>query len=223
VERADDSKVEEGGGHAPSSATESSRFEVGTAFSGGPAQIPACWITALGACLGFWRRSARSGRAPSQEQAVTTGSRYGSSVPVEMVALAAAPERLELVPNHLITEARCRVGVARHGIVVELPSYHASQPPPLLRYRQMDTSLELKFGLRQLCPHPLRDRDPLQPEPSLLPLPADVREAEEVERLEHSDTRSWSFPSGMPPERDESRLAGVCRSSLNFANRSRRR
>jgi hypothetical protein len=27
-----------------------------------PAQIPACGITALGSCLGFWRRSARRGR-----------------------------------------------------------------------------------------------------------------------------------------------------------------
>ena len=27
-----------------------------------PAQIPACGITALGSCLGFWRRSARWGR-----------------------------------------------------------------------------------------------------------------------------------------------------------------
>jgi len=46
-----------------------------------PAQIPACDANALGSCLGFWRRSARSGRDASRGQVATIVSRSGSSVP----------------------------------------------------------------------------------------------------------------------------------------------
>jgi len=42
---------------------------------------------------------------------------------------------------------------------------------------------ELVVNRFQLGPHPFRDRDPLQPEPPVPRLRADVREAQEVERL----------------------------------------
>jgi len=46
-----------------------------------PVQIPSCGTTAMGSCLGFWRRSACSGRDAAHEQAGATGSRCGSFVP----------------------------------------------------------------------------------------------------------------------------------------------
>ena len=56
--------------------------------------------------------------------------------------------------------------------------HHAFEPPPLFRDGQMPTAPELILDLLQLRPQPLRDGDTSQPETSLLPLRADVREAE---------------------------------------------
>ena len=44
-----------------------------------PAQIPACGITALGSCLGFWRRTACRGTDASGGRVVAIESRCGSS------------------------------------------------------------------------------------------------------------------------------------------------
>ena len=49
-------------------------------------------------------------------------------------------------------------------------------------------------------PHPFRDRDALEPEPSGLRLPTQVGEAEEVERLGLPDAPDRSRPGGMAPE-----------------------
>jgi hypothetical protein len=45
-----------------------------------PAQIPACGITALGSCLGFWRRTVCRGTDASGGRVVAIESRCGSSV-----------------------------------------------------------------------------------------------------------------------------------------------
>jgi SAM-dependent methyltransferase len=46
-----------------------------------PAQIPACGITALGSCLGYGRRGARSGRDASRGRVEATVARGGASAP----------------------------------------------------------------------------------------------------------------------------------------------
>jgi len=46
-----------------------------------PAQIPACGTTALGSCLGFWRRSERGARDALRVFSVAIGQRGASSVP----------------------------------------------------------------------------------------------------------------------------------------------
>jgi hypothetical protein len=68
---------------------------------------------------------------------------------------------------------------------------------------------ELLFDLPQLGPHPLRDRDPAQPEPPVPGLPADMREAEEIERLWLAEPACLPPPGGVPPELDQARLARV--------------
>jgi len=73
----------------------------------------------------------------------------------------------------------------------------------------MHASPKLVLDLGQLRPHPLRDGLALQPEPSVLGLPAGVREAEEVERLAFPDATGCSCPGSIAPELDESRLVGV--------------
>ena len=65
------------------------------------------------------------------------------------------------------------------------------------------------FDLAQLRPHPLRDRDAPEHEPSAPGLPADVREAEEVERLRLPEAPRLPVLGGEPPELDQPRLLGM--------------
>src|SRR5664279_4519019 len=64
-------------------------------------------------------------------------------------------------------------------------------------------SHQLRFDLAELGPQPLRDREAAQPEVSGPGLPADMREAEEVERLGPTQTPRWPPPGGVPPELDQ--------------------
>src|SRR5712691_84883 len=63
--------------------------------------------------------------------------------------------------------------------------------------------------LAQLGRHPLRDRLAPQREPSRSRLPADVREAEERERLGPAEAPPPAVLGGEPPELDQARLLGV--------------
>jgi hypothetical protein len=68
---------------------------------------------------------------------------------------------------------------------------------------------ELDFYLQQLRPHPFRDRDPLNPEPSAPRHRADVRETQEIERLRLAGPACLPVPGSVPPELDQPRLARV--------------
>src|SRR5438552_17864991 len=72
----------------------------------------------------------------------------------------------------------------------------------------MPVPQELVFDLPQLGPHPLGDRDTAQPEPPVPGLPADMREAEEINRLRLAEPARLP-PGGVPPELDQARLARV--------------
>ncbi len=96
--------------------------------------------------------------------------------------------------------------------------HHAFEPPPLFRDGQMPTAPELILDLLQLRPQPLRDGDTSQPETSLLPLRADVREAEEVECLGLAEAPSRAILGGVTPELDQP--GRLSRSSWNLRWRS---
>jgi hypothetical protein len=68
---------------------------------------------------------------------------------------------------------------------------------------------ELVLDLNQLRPQTLLDRDAPDPEPSGRGLRADVREAQEVERLRFTQTPPSTVPSSEPPELDQPRLVRV--------------
>jgi hypothetical protein len=87
--------------------------------------------------------------------------------------------------------------------------HHASQPFALFRDGLVPTLPELVFDLPQLRPHSLRDRDPPQPEPSMLGLPTEMSEPKEIERLRLPETTSRSAPGGMPSELDQPGLVRV--------------
>ena len=175
-----------------------------------PAQIPACGTTALGSCLGSWRRKRTSGKG-----CIT---RAGGSHRVARRFIRSQLRRVRWLRRRSalyqcrvtwVRKAADRVGVAGHGVVGEVPSHHACQPPPLLRDGLMPASLELVVDLSQLRPHPLRDRDTPQPEAPVPGLPADVREAQKVERLRLAQTPRCRSLGGAPPELDQPRLVRV--------------
>ena len=104
-------------------------------------------------------------------------SKKDHAFPVQVMALTAAPERLEPAASHLSPEGLDCPAVARHCVIGKMPSQHAGQPLALLGNGQMPVTLELVVDLGKLGPHPFGDRDAPEPEPSAPALPADVREA----------------------------------------------
>src|SRR2546421_1107281 len=100
------------------------------------------------------------------------------------------------MPGRLVAESLHRVDVAGHGVISLVPTHHSRQPPPLLRNGLMPTTHELVLDLAQLRPHPLRDGDTPQPEPPVPRLPADMRKAQEVERLRLTLAPRRPIPGG---------------------------
>ena len=70
----------------------------------------------------------------------------------------------------------------------------------------MPVALQSVLDLMQLGPHPLRHRDPLKFELPGRRLPADVREAEKVERLRLPESLRCTMLSGGSPKLDQARL-----------------
>src|ERR1019366_3840553 len=91
--------------------------------------------------------------------------------------LATAPQRVEPVPGHLVTESRYPLAAAGHGAVRPVSAQHAGQPAALHRDGLMPASPGLGFHLGKPGPHPFRDRDPPHPEPPAPRPRADMREA----------------------------------------------
>lgn len=73
----------------------------------------------------------------------------------------------------------------------------------------MPAPLELVFDLGKFGPQPFLDRGPPEPEEPAPALPADVREAQEVERLGLAESTLCPVRGGEPPEPDEACLVGV--------------
>src|SRR5918993_4181970 len=90
-----------------------------------------------------------------------------------------------------------------------MPTQHACQPLALFGDRQMPAALQLVVDLVKLGPHPFLDRDAPQPELSAPALPADVREAQEIERFGLAEPTLRPVLAGEPPELDEACLVGV--------------
>jgi hypothetical protein len=86
----------------------------------------------------------------------------------------------------------------------------AGEPASLLGDGQMPPSSELGLHLAQLGARPLGVGDALQLEPPRFPgLRANVREAEEGERLRLAKTPRLPVPGGEPSELDQPRLLGI--------------
>jgi len=109
------------------------------------------------------------------------------------------------VPDDLGAEGVQRLLVARHAVIVGVPAQDAGKPASLLGDGLVATSQQLALKGVQLHPRPFRVGDAFEHEPPLPGLPADVREAEELEpaprgamRKEMTDINISSVPAGMP-------------------------
>jgi hypothetical protein len=90
-----------------------------------------------------------------------------------------------------------------------MTAHHAAQPFSLFRDGPVAALREQFVHLAQLGRHLLRDRLAPQREPSRSRLPADVRKADERERLRLSEAPPPAVPGGEPPELDQAGLLGV--------------
>src|SRR5262249_52110683 len=132
----------------------------------------------------------------------------GHALPVQAAALATTPERAVPVPGRLEPEAVDRLAVAGHGVVGEVPAHHACEPLPLFGDGQMPASHQLGLDLAQLCLQPLRLGDAFELKAPVAGLPADVREAQERERLRLAEAPLLSSLGGEPSELEQARLLG---------------
>jgi hypothetical protein len=130
-------------------------------------------------------------------------------LPGQPPGLAAPPERAVPEPADLKTEREQRPPVHGHPVVPEMPVNDRAQPSPHLRDRSVHASPELGFHLAQLRLQPRPDRLPHHREPSIPLLPADVGEAEEVERLRLPLAGALPIFGRKGPEFQQSRLLRV--------------
>src|SRR5262245_19357599 len=147
----------------------------------------------------------RSGRADLPHPAPTSGNDAKAAERVEMtdarrrqsaidvplhprtsqtMALTAPPKRAQPESSDLVPKGAQRVGVHRHAVVTDVPANDAAQPRALFADGPVHASPQLRFHVVQLRVQPFAHRVPKHREASVASLlPADVREAKNVERL----------------------------------------
>ncbi len=128
------------------------------------------------------------------------------SVPVEAMALAALAQLGSPQPSQPVPKDAQAVEVPRHRVIVELARHDRPEPLTGLRYRIMPTLPELLLNLLQLPPQALGDRLPLHGKLPPPVLPADMREAQKVERLRLAFSSSFPVEIGKRPELDPARF-----------------
>ena len=94
-------------------------------------------------------------------------------------------------------------------MVVEVSLNDRAKPCAGLRYRIMHPSAHLLLDLQQLGTHSLADRFALQRKASIPVLPADMREAQKVERLRFPFSSPFPVLFGKPPELNPARFVRV--------------
>jgi len=99
--------------------------------------------------------------------------------------------------------------VRGHAVVADVPTHDLTQPCTHCWDRIVQPSPKLGLHLAQLRLHPLPDRLPHHREPPTPLLPADVREAEEFERLRLPLVGALPVLGREGPEFHQPRLLGV--------------
>jgi len=116
------------------------------------------------------------------------------SFPLDATMLASPAQSAMPEVAHGVTKMGQSMPVARHSEVSDMPAHNGLQPLSDFRNRVMHAPPQADLHLLQLGLHALANRLPKHHEPSLLCLPADVREAEEVEGLGLTQTSNcWYY------------------------------
>ena len=108
-----------------------------------------------------------------------------------------------------MAEAAHAADVSRDRVVVEVALHDRLEPFAGLTHRIVHAVTNLLFDLSQFSPHALADRQASHRESPQSVFPADVREAQEVERLRLSFSSSFPVLFGKPAELDPARLIRV--------------
>ena len=141
-------------------------------------------------------------RKPSVSQGEDT-------LPGDRAFLAAAAECLPPMPNRSFPEYAETVEVSRYRIVVEVALHDRLEPLAGLAHGIVHTLTELLLNLPQLRPHAFADRLAPHREPPYPILPADVREAEKIERVGFPFSSAFPVLFRKSAELDPARLIGV--------------
>ena len=145
-------------------------------------------------------------RARLRKPSVSQGE---NTRPGDRVFLAAAAKCLPPMPNHSFPEYAETVKVPRHRIVVEVALHDRFEPLTGLAHRIVHTLTELLLNLPQLRPHAFADRLAPHREPPYPILPADVREAEKIERVGLPFSSTFPVLFSKSAELDPTRLIWV--------------
>src|SRR2546428_10281281 len=112
-----------------------------------------------------------------------TARRAGAPAPGDVPCMTAPRQRAVPEPADLEPEHGDRRAVHGHSVVASVPTHNLTQPCAHHWDRIVQPPPQLGLHLTELRLPPLPDRLPHHREPPTPLLPADVREAEEVERL----------------------------------------
>ncbi len=131
------------------------------------------------------------------------------SLPQNATMLASSAQRSMPEVAHGETKVGQGMPVARHSEVSDMPAHNGLQPLANFRNRVMHAPPQLDFHLLQLGLHSFANCLPKHQKPSLLRLPTDMLEAEEVEGLRPAQTEPLSVGRRMASELDKPRLLRV--------------
>jgi len=129
--------------------------------------------------------------------------------PRDPVSLAPAAESTPPLRKHPVPERPQAREVSWHRVVIEVALDDRPQPSSGLGQRIMHAHPKLLLDLSQLASHAFADRFAPYHESPKTVLPADVREAQKVERLRLPFSSTFPVLLGKPAELDPARLIRV--------------
>ncbi len=103
--------------------------------------------------------------------------------PRRAIPLASALQRAPPQVSDVMLKGAQSRDVGGHGVVIAPAGDHALQPSPLFGDRRVPPPPEFLLEVMQLGAHPVASRLPPKQEAAAPGAPADMREAQEVERL----------------------------------------
>src|SRR5437667_8324265 len=143
------------------------------------------------------------GRQPAVDQAP-------HPVPEHAGVLAAPQERAMPEPTYLEPKRMQRSTIGRHSVIPDVSTHDRAQPLAYFRDGVMHATFELGSHFTQLRLQPCTNRLPQDREASVAPLlPANVREAKEVERLRFPFSALLSVFSRERAELQQARFLGM--------------